>query len=60
MKYLKYLVGDILTDGDEILYKNDLFGYYQTTNHKMIDSFYLAKIQKLIKYLQGIKNLKKF
>lgn len=55
---MKYDVGDILTDGDEILYVNDWFGYYQTTKHKMIDCGYLDNITKIDKISTRDKKLK--
>jgi hypothetical protein len=33
---MKYKVGDILESGEEILYVNKEFGYYETTKIKMI------------------------
>jgi hypothetical protein len=56
---MKYEVGDILESGEEILYVNKEFGYYETTKIKMIDSIYLDNGTKISKSSTRDKRLSK-
>jgi hypothetical protein len=56
---MKYKVGDILESGEEILYVNKEFGYYETTKIKMIDSIYLDSVTNISKSSTRDKKLNK-